>query len=71
MLVIAAEEGREADLRSALASRTVVGSVGPTTSETLREHGLPVDIEPEHPKMGPLVTALAEGWRRIGKAKLA
>ena len=38
---------------------TVVASVGPTTSETLREHELPVDIEPEHPKMGQLVTAAA------------
>ena len=38
---------------------TVVASVGPTTSETLREHELPVDIEPEHPKRGQLVTAAA------------
>ena len=39
--------------------RIVVASVGPTTSETLREADLPVDIEPEHPKMGPLVLAAA------------
>ena len=38
----------------------VVASVGPTTSEMLREHDLPVDIEPEHPKMGPLIAAAAE-----------
>ena len=69
MLAVAAEEGREADLRSALAGRTVVGSVGPTTSETLRGHGLPVDIEPEHPKMGPLVVAVAERWRGVPKAR--
>lgn len=68
LLQIAAEEGREADLRAALASRTVVGSVGPTTTETLREHGLPVDIEPEHPKMGHLVAAVASGWSGVGKA---
>ncbi len=67
LLAVAAEEGREADLRSALARRTVVGSVGPTTSETLRDRGLPVDIEPEHPKMGHLVAAVAEDWRRVGK----
>jgi uroporphyrinogen-III synthase len=30
---------------------------------------LPVDIEPEHPKMGHLVAAVAAGWRGIGKAK--
>lgn len=39
--------------------RLVVGSIGPTTSEMLRECGLPVDIEPEHPKMGQLVAAAA------------
>ena len=37
----------------------VVASIGPTTSETLRDAGLSVDLEPEHPKMGPLVAAAA------------
>jgi uroporphyrinogen-III synthase len=69
MLDVAAEMGREPALRAALAERTVVGSIGPTTSETLREHGLPVDLEPEHPKMGHLVAAVALGWRRVGKAR--
>jgi uroporphyrinogen decarboxylase len=36
-----------------------VVSVGPTTSETLRDHEIDVDIEPEHPKMGPMVQAAA------------
>ncbi len=36
-----------------------VASIGPTTSETLRELELPVDIEPEHNKMGHLVAAAA------------
>ena len=44
------------------------GSVGPTTSETLREHGLQVDIEPEHPKMGHLVAAVAARWRDVAKS---
>jgi uroporphyrinogen decarboxylase len=39
---------------------TVVASIGPTTSEMLRDHDLPVDLEPEHPKMGHLVIAAAE-----------
>lgn len=69
MLELAAEIGRETDLRAALAGKTVVGSIGPTTTETLREHGLPVDIEPEHPKMGHLVLAVATGWRATGKAR--
>ena len=67
LLQVAAEEGREADLRAALAHRVIVCSIGPTTTETLREHALPVDIEPEHPKMGHLVAAVAAGWRRVGK----
>jgi uroporphyrinogen decarboxylase len=39
--------------------RMVIASIGPTTSETLRENELPVDVEPEHSKMGHLVTAAA------------
>jgi uroporphyrinogen-III synthase len=70
MLDVAAEMGREAELRAALADRTVVGSIGPTTSETLHERGLPVDLEPEYTKMGHLVAAVASGWRGTGKAKV-
>jgi uroporphyrinogen-III synthase len=40
------------------ARRCVIASIGPTASETLREAGLPPDIEPEHPKMGHLVQAV-------------
>lgn len=59
----AAALGREADLRAAFERSVVVGSVGPTTTEMLRSQGLPVDVEPEHPKMGHLILALAERWR--------
>src|SRR3954451_24232740 len=69
LLQVAAEEGREADLRAALTRSIVVGSVGPTTSETLRAHQLPVDLEPEHPKMGHLVAAVAARWRGAGKVE--
>ena len=45
MLDVAAEMGREAELLARyLMGRTVVGSIGPTTSETLHERGLPVDL---------------------------
>jgi uroporphyrinogen-III synthase len=40
--------------------RAVVGSIGPVTSETLREYGIPPDLEPSHPKMGFLVKETAE-----------
>jgi len=45
--------------------QAVVGSVGPTTSETLQELGLPVDLEPTHPKLGHLVAELAHQARGI------
>jgi len=45
--------------------RIVVGSIGPVTSEALREHGFPVDFEPEHPKMGFLVSEAAHRGREL------
>ena len=49
----------EADVRRGLA-RTVVASIGPTTSDELRRHGLAVDLEASHPKIGFLVREAAE-----------
>jgi uroporphyrinogen-III synthase len=67
LLQVAASEGREAEVRSALAKSVIVASVGPTTTETLKANNLPVDVEPEHPKMGHLAVALATRWREVGK----
>ncbi len=47
----------------------VVASIGPTCSETLREHHWPVDLEPEHPKMGHLVTESAARCHALLAAK--
>ncbi len=71
LLTIAANAGREAALRAALGAGSkpadgakdrgaVVASVGPVCSRRLREAGIPVDVEPEHPHMGSMVLALAE-----------
>jgi len=68
LLRIAAEEGVDEQVRAAL-HRTVVASVGPTTSETLREHDLPVDFEPSHPKMGFLVSEISQRARGILHSK--
>jgi uroporphyrinogen-III synthase len=38
----------------------MVASIGPISSETLRENGVHVDLEPSHPKMGFLVKEAAE-----------
>jgi uroporphyrinogen decarboxylase len=54
------------ELRRGL-SQTMIASIGPTTSETLQEFELRVDVEPEHSKMGHLVAAAAdraEEWTR-------
>jgi uroporphyrinogen-III synthase len=38
----------------------VVGSIGPVCSQALERRGVLADVEPEHPKMGRLVHAVAE-----------
>jgi uroporphyrinogen-III synthase len=53
------ETGQTAAFRHAL-GRMVVASVGPTASDRLRSFGLPVDLEPSHPKMGILVKEASE-----------
>jgi len=59
LLQIAAEMNEEDGLRRAL-SRMAVASIGPTTSERLREFGIAPDMEPAHPKMGYLVSEAAQ-----------
>jgi uroporphyrinogen-III synthase len=49
----------------------VVASIGPTTSEELRQNGVKVDMEPSHPKMGFLVREAAERAEELLKAKRA
>jgi uroporphyrinogen-III synthase len=56
---VAEEMGLGAQFSEAL-KRTVVASIGPSTSQTLRENGIRVDLEPSHPKMGFLVKESAE-----------
>jgi uroporphyrinogen-III synthase len=59
LLEVARQLSIEADVRHGLASMAVA-SIGPTTSEELREQGIAVDIEASHPKMGFLVRDAAE-----------
>jgi uroporphyrinogen-III synthase len=56
---VAAEMGAVVPFLKAL-NRTVVASIGPIASATLRENGVVVDLEPSHPKMGFLVKEAAE-----------
>ena len=59
LLRVAAEDGAKDRLLEAL-GKVVVASVGPTCSETLVSHGIAIDLEPVHPKMGPLVQETAQ-----------
>jgi uroporphyrinogen-III synthase len=68
LLRIASEMRAEEPLRRAF-QRIVVGSIGPMTSEALRQNGLPVDFEPEHPKMGFLVSEGAQRARDLLEQK--
>jgi uroporphyrinogen-III synthase len=45
--------------------QTVVGSIGPVTSEMLRRQGVQVTVEPSHPKMGFLVQETAERYGEL------
>ncbi len=47
----------------------VVASIGPTTSDELREQGVGVDLEASHPKMGVLVRDAAERAPTLLQAK--
>ena len=62
LMQIAGEMHEVEAVRRALPNM-LIASVGPTTSERLREYGVAADIEPLHPKMGLLVseTALRSG----------
>lgn len=68
VLEVAQAAGVEDKWKTA-ARRCVIASIGPTASETLREAGLPADIEPEHPKMGHLVQAAAKNSRAVLQLK--
>ncbi|HXC86703.1 MAG TPA: uroporphyrinogen-III synthase [Candidatus Cybelea sp.] len=56
---IAEQAGKKGALKAGM-EHLVKASIGPTTSETLRSHGLLVDLEASHPKMGFLVKEAAE-----------
>lgn len=58
LLKVAKDLKMEEALREGL-SKVVIGSIGPVTSEEMREQGIRVDFEPNHPKMGYLVNEAA------------
>ena len=65
---IAQELGLQSDFIKGL-NRTIVASIGPITSATLRENGVEVSLEPSHPKMGFLVKEVAEKSAELRQSK--
>jgi uroporphyrinogen-III synthase len=61
LVQVAEEMGSRESLISALRKLNIkIASIGPVTSEALGEYGIPVTLEPTHPKMGFLVREAAE-----------
>jgi uroporphyrinogen-III synthase len=59
LFAIAEADNRAEELRRVLnAPHVVVASVGPVTTEAIESHGVRVDVQPAHPKMGHLIMAL-------------
>jgi uroporphyrinogen-III synthase len=68
LIEVARQMGLEREVSDSL-KKTLIASIGPTTSEALRECGLEPDLEPSHPKLGILVREVAERsddplWRK-------
>src|SRR6185295_7381247 len=68
VMQVARDGGLDERVRAALA-RGVVASVGPIASESLHNHGFQVELEPPHPKMGPLVKEASLRCQEILEAK--
>lgn len=65
---VAAREQVEAAVAQAL-RRSVIASIGPSTSAELARRGCPADFEPSHPRMGVLVQEAAAAAAKLLDAK--
>jgi uroporphyrinogen-III synthase len=57
---IADKLGRSRSLAEALSRKIVVAAVGPVCASALRSYGVVPHVQPSHPKMGPMLIALAD-----------
>lgn len=64
LLQVASDMGLSEQVMSGLHAAQIV-SIGPSTTETLTEHGVRVDLEPTHPKFGVMVKEAAELSARV------
>ena len=68
LFTIATEDRLDQRLRQAF-GWVLIASIGPICSEALEHFGLNADLEPEHPKMGHLISAVAHRGRELLAAK--
>jgi uroporphyrinogen decarboxylase len=68
LLLTAGELGRADEVSRGL-REALVASIGPSTSGMLRQHDLPVDLEPDQPEMGRLVAEAARHGPQLLRRK--
>jgi uroporphyrinogen-III synthase len=68
LMQVAESMGQAGHVRDAL-RRLVVASIGPTSTEELRNQGIAADLEASHPKMGFLVREAAERSPELLRSK--
>jgi len=66
---IADSLGRADALTDALSRKLVVAAVGPVCASALRARGVVPHVQPSHPKMGPMLIALADYFELTGQAR--
>lgn len=57
---LATDLGKASELAKVLSEHTIVAAIGPVCAAVLHGLGITPDVLPAHPKMGPLVAALAD-----------
>ena len=64
---IADSLGKSEALADALSRNVVVAAVGPVCASALRSYGVVPHVQPSHPKMGPMLLALADYFELTGR----
>lgn len=59
VMLVVEQEGKAEEFKT-ICRKLVIASIGPTAGERIRSHGLSVDFEPSHGKMGILVKETSE-----------
>jgi len=64
---VAERLGSARALADALNAKVVVAAVGPVSASALRAYGVIPHVQPAHPKMGPMMVALADYFELTGR----